>query len=98
MCLFEGVVTTTGGLTDLWTVPTGYVDVLRDLDGYTTYGGAANATLHVGGLYFCINPSPSAGAPVAWRGRQVFVAGQTVKVFLDHGPWNLRLCGYRLVA
>lgn len=80
----------------LWTVPSGHVDIMRDVDGYQASGGTGVGTFRTAAGYFLVFGPASTSAPIAWRGRQVFVAGTVVSFNPNVSPFNLRVSGYRL--
>lgn len=96
LALFEGHLTTSGADLVLWTVPSGFVDVMRCIDGYAGAAGATVAQLRTPSEYFLTLESPAAVTPVHWEGRQAFEEGTVVSVQLSGQPWNLRISGYRL--
>ena len=83
-------------------VPAGYIAVIRDLDVY--YGnqlfpayarliGAANQKL------WSVSNSIGSESYAQWRGRQVFLAGETITVSVDEGgEADVTLSGYLLIA
>jgi hypothetical protein len=89
----------TGSVT-LYTVPAGYLMVLRDVDLLSNSAGATQVFIQDGG---------GAGAWKAfsataqfqsfqWQGRQVYPAGHELQVVLASGLWIGRFSGYLLTA
>lgn len=98
VCFADVDITVNGTDLALWTVPAGYVDILRAVDGYSLFAGTGSATLKIDANYRIAFPSLGAGKPIEWRGRQVFVAGTVLKLFTNQQPFGLRFSGYRLPA
>jgi hypothetical protein len=83
-----------------FTVPTGYVCVVRDLDIWSGGGSIINWTLAVdrvcklaGGAFTVISEQQVA----TWRGRQVVPEGEIIEVLLD-GATDGAVSGYLLSA
>jgi hypothetical protein len=87
---------------DLYTVPAGYVAILRDIDGFTSVTPVTSLQLTVTGLTAILIPDPgSSPGPVQWRGRLVMNAGETVACIAPGrtgGLYNLCVSGYLLTV
>jgi hypothetical protein len=88
------------GATSIYTVPVGFVFVLRDVD--MTNNGASNDIYSILDFtanifivkYLNVPPDTS----VQWCGRQPFVAGEQIGLESALGIGNARVSGYLLVA
>lgn len=81
-----------------FTVPTGYVCVVRDADIYSAGGALTNFVLSVNTIahFFAGAFTIEATAQVAqWRGRQVVNPGE-ILVFASDGPTDGLVSGYLL--
>ncbi len=80
-----------------YTVPAGFVAVIRDLDAYNGGGiTVTNITLHgSGGQTIWQDDSTTLSRNSAWRGRQVIFAGETFDVHTT-GAWDVTVSGYLL--
>jgi hypothetical protein len=90
------------GGTDVFTVPPGFVYVLRDVDFYQhQVAGAAVVRMSesVGNAYFFAGGMPAfTFSWLQWQGRQVFEAGETLQGWADlTNVWG-RFSGYVLIA
>jgi hypothetical protein len=88
--------------TTVFTVPTGHVYVLRDVDIYQDQlVGAAVVRMAeaVANLFFYSNGMPvTRFAWLQWTGRQVFEAGESLQIFASLPTTVFRLSGYDLTA
>lgn len=81
-----------------YTVPPGYVAVVRDLDAYASAGAAAQNLYLIGNVLQTIwwhNWTGLSIATAQWRGRQVFVAGEQFHLNSDAGV-DVTVSGYLL--
>lgn len=91
---------TTGVATDLYTVPSGSVAIIRDIDLIAVDGGTNQisfrnqATSEALVIFTATGPLVS----IPWRGRQVFNPGETMGYFIVAGSWFLTGSGYLLTA
>ena len=70
------------GLT--YTVPDGYVAILRDFDAVGTGGESVQFTnLDAGATYFLEYFPGSGYGNIQWRGRQVVPAGETIAIYVS---------------
>jgi hypothetical protein len=81
-------------------VPDGSVIVLRDIDAYES-GFTPNVGLIVhnaasGRLCTFLTGSTWVSTNFAWRGRQVYNAGEFIEVSIGGGDWDIQLSGYEL--
>lgn len=95
---YEATVTLVSNLATLWTVPAGFVDVVRDIDGYCTSTGPGAAFLGDGALGRTLQIAVPAGTAFQWQGRQVWNAGQTLSIFSTITTFRLKISGYRLAV
>jgi hypothetical protein len=82
----------------VYTVPTGQVAVVRDLDSYVSSLGSTTlrlVDLQTGGTWFVDAQLSPTGHWGSWRGRQVFTEGQQFEVNTDVA-YDVRLGGYLL--
>jgi hypothetical protein len=83
-----------------FTVPAGYVLVVRDADCFYPGGAGQSAQLEgpAGGI-FAYFPFSAAinGVLVSWRGRQIFYAGETF-TFAATAAMDIMVSGYLLTA
>lgn len=86
------------GVTTLYTVPAGYVAVVRDLNLNDASLGSHSAVVFEGGsgarLLSVLSSVASGDNP--WTGRQVFKAGQTIDLSVSGGAWAVLMSGYLL--
>lgn len=84
----------------LFTVPTGRVYVLEELDviGVAAVGSYMALTWGPGGFGFVQFDKLTGNASMQWRGRQAFVAGQNVGLAATAGTWYIRATGFDLTA
>jgi hypothetical protein len=96
--LFAAAVITTTGPHVLFTVPAGYVAVLRDVGFLNTSGVTGPIYLYDSSVSTAWWASPSVAnfGSVEWQGRQVFPAGSEISVQLGNAPWVVRASGYLL--
>jgi len=90
-----------GGPVTLFTVPAGRVYILRDVDVAQPAGIASALVLITGGTGAWVYYVASAVSPfyAPWRGRQVFVAGDTLKaIVIGSTTWTVLASGYDLEA
>lgn len=96
--LYEGTISVAGAGVDLWTVPDGFVDVVRSVDAYTTYSGDTVAYLGDASLGRFLLMALPVGGSFTWVGHQVFAAGQVVSLYALEEATRLKISGYRLSA
>ena len=98
--VFFGGNVTASGVTTMYTVPTGYIAVVRDIDVCRNDSGAQRSTFDAeddaGGFIHWLTSTQY--AVFTWRGRQVFVAGSRFGVYQSGGDWTYRVSGYLLTA
>ena len=84
-----------------YTVPAGFVAVVRDLDAVSQGSVAVAELVMVGAagqaIYLAFAPI-STSMWFGWRGRQVLLAGETLHVDVANGPWDVSVSGYLLTA
>lgn len=82
-----------------YTVPAGYVCVLRDVDAFCHPTGSASAFVIAGNLsaviWYWENASGFVGSG-QWRGRQVFRPGQIITFEAQIGTYDFSASGYLL--
>ena len=83
-----------------YTVPDGFIAVVRDIDSYASAGLLEIAVTVFGNLsqiidWWVIDTGTS--IIHQWRGRQVLYAGEQLQV-LTTGPTDITISGYELVA
>lgn len=95
---FGGVNGSESGVYDFYTVPPGFIAVLRDVDAsWSGAGLPAKLYLHdpvLGAwqlLQATVNPD---GAQ--WQGRQVYNQGTQFGVYIPVAGWTVRMSGYLL--
>lgn len=86
-----------------YTVPVGYVLVVRCIDVYATGVLSAPFTYvfahgSVGEAFFYYQWQPAVQAWEGWRGRQVFDSGRTFNIEAFNGPVDVSASGYLLTA
>lgn len=84
--------------TATYTVPDGFVAVVRDLDAYQDVlpGGTVFLEGALGqAIWSETNDAATGKTYQSWRGRQVFQPGETLTVSTD-SPWDVTVCGYLL--
>lgn len=81
-----------------FTVPAGYVAVLRDIDLLATSAALTGAIVQAGTAYPGIlwTGPTAATTSRAWRGRQVFYAGEVIRCYVFDGSWDVLASGYLL--
>jgi hypothetical protein len=87
-----------GSLSAIYTVPSGFVAVLRDIDGIVTSGGAGQLFLGMGATWWFEMPLLAATSGFQWRGRQVFLAGETISAQTVTATVQMHVTGYLLSA
>lgn len=85
-----------------YTVPDGYVAILRDIDAYSS-AGVSDAEIyvegHLGQTIFYGNVAATSKSNAQWRGRQVLQAGETITITVGASTdWDVTISGYLLVA
>jgi hypothetical protein len=96
--LFAAVNVTAVTNDPVYTVPPGFVAVLRDVD-VVSIGSSGNLLFiaeQTSGLSFIAFNEAAADVSVQWQGRQVFPAGQVMYVRAVTGQWLVRMSGYLL--
>jgi len=92
----------TGSLTTLYTVPAGFVAVVRDVSGFmttTTVGEAIVLSLQLANVNFATFQSDgSTYQDVHWEGRVVMPAGESLQVADSVAAGALVVSGYLLAA
>lgn len=81
------------------TVPDGARIIVRDLDAIELSGVTSSAVQFynaAGGVLWASSRSASGIWQVAWRGRQVFNPGQSIRFQVVSGTWNVQISGYEL--
>lgn len=81
-------------------VPDGLVYVVRDID-LINDTGAPGDEIYLKGqalqlLWVVKQPSPATTVNFAWRGRQVYNAGERVGFVVVAGTWDISVSGYQL--
>jgi hypothetical protein len=82
-------------------VPSGHVYVVRDID---VYSGAISPSVvrfqdgNVGNTIWFVDVFATGANYASWRGRQVFAAGTIIQFEAPSAPFDLRVCGYDLIA
>lgn len=85
-----------------YTVPDGYVCILRDADVYNG-GGLVITSCYLidrvsgGTITRWVSATETQAFDGTWRGRQVFDAGDVLG-FTTDGAWDVRLSGYLLAS
>jgi hypothetical protein len=87
------------GTTITYTVPPGFIAIVRDLDSYNST--FTNSTIRfidaqTGGTIWVAVNNALATDYESWRGRQVFETGQQFTVSVTGDPWDVRVSGYLL--
>lgn len=97
---FGVVNTSAGGTTVVYTVPAGYVAILRDVDAYFPSGLGPQLFLQDGSipLSFALLAPTAVPGSVQWRGRQVFASGQEIAVNTSATAVRALLSGYLLTV
>lgn len=97
---FGVVNTSAGGTVVVYTVPAGYVAVLRDVDAYFPSGLGPQLFLQDGSvpISFALLAPTAVPGSVQWHGRQVFTAGEEIAVNLTATPIRALLSGYLLTV
>lgn len=87
-----------GVSTDIYTVPDGKRAVLRDIDLIATGGGTTQISFRneTTGEALVIFTGLAELESIAWRGRQVFYAGEVMGYYIVSGGWFLTGSGYLL--
>ena len=83
-----------------YTVPDGFIAVVRDIDGYASAGLIQTVVTVYGNLSQVIDwwvIDTDTTVVHQWRGRQVLYAGEQLQV-LTTGPADITISGYELVA
>lgn len=92
----------TGAGDPVYTVPAGFVAVLRDVDVYNNSAVVAELFLEDSQTGQAIarfdSQGPTDTGSQQWRGRQVFDAGGGFLFHATAGTWDVRACGYLLSA
>lgn len=85
--------------THSYTVPSGYLAVLRDVDAVIGDSiGTEEVAIGINGVFFANAPAGSAGAPTwSWRGRQIANPGDTIDVGVGAAIQAVAASGYLLV-
>lgn len=96
--LYEGVVATTATFTELFSVPSGRVYVVRDITGTTRYAGAMAVLFNTDSVPLWRWAYAAQYALVQWQGAQVFPAGHALYCQVTQADVVLRVSGYTLVA
>lgn len=86
-----------------YTVPNGYVAVVRDLDAYSDTVASAEIFLRnaEGGAIYFFTWGVAQQQSVEWRGRQVYFAGETITVDISVGALDaidVAVSGYLLTS
>lgn len=88
------------GALNLYTVPAGYIAVVRSVDFLAT--GASPGIfawgLAAGGIYFAGATGLTTDNAYHWEGRQVFNAGDTIKAITATITGQLAVSGYLLTT
>lgn len=85
------------GTTATYTVPTGYVAVIRDISATATTTGSTNAEVFVNGAFTIWNSGPiTNGSTLVWSGRQVLNAGDVLSVHAVGATTQFMVSGYLL--
>ncbi|MBA0087124.1 MAG: hypothetical protein HRJ53_19240 [Acidobacteria bacterium Pan2503] len=84
-----------------YTVPNGYVAVLRDVDIYASNLGPLNTVVRIidpntGGTVWFHDYGATSSGWAQWSGRQVFPEGEVIRAHVDNDPADVRACGYLL--
>lgn len=81
-----------------YTVPPGQVAIVTVADfyaGVSVLGTVARLIDNqVGNSFFFDQTAPESAGYMSWRGRQVFVAGESFAVASENGPLDARVTGY----
>ncbi len=83
----------------LYTVPAGYVAVVRDMDVWwdgETDEGSLIASIHNVCTFMVFYGAPSVASAFQWRGRVVINPGEKLELFPSVGNWSGVACGYLL--
>lgn len=81
----------------VYTVPTGYTLVIRDISLWQTAATSAIAYVaNPDASAVAVSPSLAQYGVFHWEGRAVFNAGDTVSVDVFAGSWTYSLSGYLL--
>lgn len=88
------------GSANVYTVPAGKVAILRDVDGILASTGLAYLLLGEAtfGMFYTALAGSVVNDRVEWRGRQVYVAGEAIRLGASGGTWHCRGGGYLLDA
>lgn len=98
LSFWDGNVATGGAATDLFTVPDGFVYVVRDIDGWSESAAGADVYLGVTGNRAILLKVASNVVGCQWRGRQVYSAGNIFQAFPTQANFHLKISGYKLSA
>lgn len=98
--VFAGGNSSTAGIHALYVVPAGKIAVLRDLDLISLAAGATVSFLvdFASSSPYVSFQSTAVLTSFTWRGRQVYVAGDSIALQINSGTWGYRLSGYLLTA
>lgn len=90
----------TSGSPHDFTVPLGKTWIVRDADAFHEVNPLGSVLLidHTNGLVFASLTFAVANSSLQWTGRQVFVAGSTLRVSITAGTIDVRISGYELDA
>lgn len=96
---FASGVQTGAGSGTLFTVPSGYLVVVRSIQIFQ-YTGTAETFQIADGSGVSIATAISPGAPwqLDWDGRAVLNAGETIEFSTGGGGWTYRVSGYLLTV
>lgn len=90
---------TAGATGTLYTVPTGFVAVVRSIGLWNYAGGPGFCAINgPGGDAIFVGSSTGAQGMSTWEGRQVLNPGDTITYDLVSGDWTWLVSGYLLTA
>jgi hypothetical protein len=98
--LFYSGVQPQGSHATLYTVPAGFVVILRDVDALSTTTANAQILLTeaaAANAFASLNVATVLDS-AQWRGRQVFPAGYAIGINTVVGAWVVRASGYLLTV
>jgi hypothetical protein len=85
------------GAHTLFTVPSGYIWVLREIDALCHSAGSNSLFIErVDGLTITGVIDPTTNVANQWTGRCVLEPGEEFEAYIGAGNWDLYLSGYQL--
>lgn len=85
--------------TDLFTVESGFVYIMRELTVYNDSGSILSlAVQESGGIVLAMNPAIAIATPWDWQGHHAIAEGEVIHASINQVSARVRVSGYRLVA